>query len=99
MEEIMKYVKPELLMVAVVLYFIGIGLKQSQAVRDKYIPLILGGIGIVLCAVWGFASCPTSTGTGGYGGRRLFLYQSGIRAFSKNGGRYADYCSNLSDFV
>ena len=56
MEEIMKYVKPELLMVAVVLYFIGIGLKQSQAVRDKYIPLILGGIGIVLCAVWGFAS-------------------------------------------
>ena len=62
MEEIMKYVKPELLMVAVVLYFIGIGLKQSQAVRDKYIPLILGGIGIVLCAVWGFASCPTSTG-------------------------------------
>ena len=60
MEEIMKYVKPELLMVAVVLYFIGIGLKQSQAVRDKYIPLILGGIGIVLCAVWGFASCPTA---------------------------------------
>ena len=58
----LKYVKPELLMVAVVLYFIGIGLKQSQAVRDKYIPLILGGIGIVLCAVWGFASCPTSTG-------------------------------------
>ena len=31
MEEIMKYVKPELLMVAVVLYFIGIGLKQSHA--------------------------------------------------------------------
>ena len=55
MEEIMKYVKPELLMVAVVLYFIGIGLKQSQAVRDKYIPLILGGIGIVLCAVWGLS--------------------------------------------
>lgn len=51
MEEIMKYVKPELLMVAVVLYFIGIGLKQSQAVRDKYIPLILGGIGIVLCGM------------------------------------------------
>ena len=27
MEEIMKYVKPELLMVAVVLYFIGIGIE------------------------------------------------------------------------
>ena len=52
MERIMNYVKPELIVVAVVLYFIGTGLKQSQTVKDKYIPLILGGIGIVLCAVW-----------------------------------------------
>lgn len=42
--------------------FIGMGLKQSQTVKDKYIPLILGGIGIVLCAVWVIASCPISTG-------------------------------------
>ena len=54
--------KPELIVVAVVLYFIGMGLKQSQTVKDKYIPLILGGIGIVLCAVWVIASCPISTG-------------------------------------
>lgn len=52
MEQTMNYVKPELIVVAVVLYFIGMGLKQSQTVKDKYIPLILGGIGIVLCAVW-----------------------------------------------
>lgn len=52
MEQTMNYVKPELIVVAVVLYFIGTGLKQSQTVKDKYIPLILGGIGIVLCAVW-----------------------------------------------
>ena len=62
MERIMNYVKPELIVVAVVLYFIGTGLKQSQTVKDKYIPLILGGIGIVLCAVWVIASCPISTG-------------------------------------
>jgi len=62
MEQIMNYVKPELIVVAVVLYFIGMGLKQSQMVKDKYIPLILGGIGIALCAVWVFASCPISTG-------------------------------------
>ena len=62
MEQIMNYVKPELIVVAVVLYFIGIGLKQSQTVKDKCIPLILGGIGIVLCAVWVIASCPISTG-------------------------------------
>ena len=58
MEQTMNYVKPELIVVAVVLYFIGMGLKQSQTVKDKYIPLILGGIGIVLCAVWVIASCP-----------------------------------------
>lgn len=62
MEQIMNYVKPELIVVAVVLYFIGMGLKQSQMVKDKYIPLILGGIGIALCAVWVIASCPISTG-------------------------------------
>lgn len=62
MEQIMNYVKPELIVVAVVLYFIGTGLKQSQTVKDKYIPLILGGIGIMLCAVWVIASCPISTG-------------------------------------
>lgn len=62
MDQIMNYVKPELIAVAVVLYFIGMGLKHAQAVKDKYIPLILGGLGIVLCAVWVFASCPISTG-------------------------------------
>ena len=41
MEQTMNYVKPELIVVAVVLYFIGMGLKQSQTVKDKYIPLIL----------------------------------------------------------
>lgn len=62
MEQIMNYVKPELIVVAVVLYFIGMGLKQAQTVKDKYIPLILGGIGIVLCAIWVLATCTLSTG-------------------------------------
>ena len=58
----MTYVKPELIAVAVVLYFIGIGLKKAEAVPDKYIPLILGGIGIVLCAIWVLATCPLDSG-------------------------------------
>lgn len=58
MDQIMNYVKPELLIVAVVLYLIGMGLKKAQAVRDKYIPLILGGIGVVICTVWVLANCP-----------------------------------------
>ena len=56
MEEIISYVKPELLSVAVVLYFCGMGLKRLQVVKDKYIPVILGAAGIVLCAVWVLAT-------------------------------------------
>lgn len=62
MEQIMNYVKPELVVVAIVLYFVGIALKQSQTVKDKYIPLILGGISIVLCAVWVLATSEITTG-------------------------------------
>ena len=56
MEQIMNYVKPELIVVAVALYFLGMALKQAQAVKDKYIPLILGGVSIVLCAIWVLAT-------------------------------------------
>ena len=38
MEQIMNYVKPELIVVAIVLYFVGMGLKKAEAVADKYIP-------------------------------------------------------------
>ena len=60
MEQIMTYVKPELIVVTIVLYFIGMWLKQSQTVNDKYIPLLLGGIGIVISAVYVFATCQCS---------------------------------------
>lgn len=58
MEQISRYIKPELLIVSVVLYFLGIAFKKSQIVPDKYIPLALGGIGILICALYVFASCP-----------------------------------------
>ena len=62
MEQIMNYVKPELLVLAVVLYFVGMALKKAQAVADENIPLILGVCGIALCAVWVLATCPIETG-------------------------------------
>ena len=64
MEQIMNYVKPELIVVAVALYFLGMALKQAQAVKDKYIPLILGGVSIVLCAIWVLALATSEVGTG-----------------------------------
>lgn len=60
MEQILSYVKPELVVVAVVLYFVGMGLKQSQAVPNKYIPIILGVIGIVICGIYVVATCSLS---------------------------------------
>ena len=44
MEQIMNYVKPELIVVAIVLYFVGVGLKKAQAIPDKYIPIILSAL-------------------------------------------------------
>ena len=61
MEQIVQYIKPELLIVSVILYFIGIWLKQAQTVKDKYIPLILGGLGIILCAIWVLATSTIGT--------------------------------------
>ncbi|MCM1307593.1 MAG: phage holin family protein [Butyrivibrio sp.] len=56
MEMILNYVKPELVVLAVVLYLIGLALKKAQAVKDKLIPLILGLAGIALALIWVLAT-------------------------------------------
>lgn len=56
MVDIMNYVKPELIVVAVVLYFVGIAIKKAEFVKDKYIPIVLGGIGIALSGLWVIAT-------------------------------------------
>lgn len=61
MDQIMEYVKPELVIVAVALYILGMFLKQTTMVLDKYIPVILGIVGIVLCAIWVFATTSVSS--------------------------------------
>lgn len=57
MEQVMNYIKPELVVVAVVLYFIGTAMKKSEAVKDKRIPILNGLIGIAICALYIFATC------------------------------------------
>lgn len=56
-----KYIKSELLVLVPVLYIIGLGLKRSK-LPDKWIPLVLGTIGIVLSALWVAATSPITTG-------------------------------------
>lgn len=59
--DIMNYVKPELIVVAIVLYIVGVALKKAQAVKDNAIPFILGAGGIILSAIWVLANSPLGT--------------------------------------
>nr|DAH20384.1 MAG TPA: holin [Bacteriophage sp.] len=56
MEQIINYVKPELVVLSIVLYFIGMGIKKTEKIKDNYIPMILGVLGIALCAIWVMAT-------------------------------------------
>ena len=51
-----EYIKPELLVVVIVLYFIETGLKKTELIKDKFIPIILGGIGVLISAIYVIAT-------------------------------------------
>ena len=53
--ELKEFIKPELLTLIPVLYIVGIGLKKSK-LSDTLIPLVWGGIAIVLSATWVIAT-------------------------------------------
>ena len=59
--DIMNYVKPELIVVALVLYIVGEALKKSQKVKDNMIPFILGAGGTFLATIWVLANSPLGT--------------------------------------
>ncbi|MCI8378610.1 MAG: hypothetical protein HFH72_08850 [Lachnospiraceae bacterium] len=59
--DIMNYVKPELIVVAIVLYIVGVALKKAKTVKDNAIPFILGAGGIILSAIWVLANSPLGT--------------------------------------
>lgn len=55
-----EFIKPELLILIPVLFLIGIMIKNTLIIKDKFIPLILGVSGIVLAIVWLLATEGTS---------------------------------------
>lgn len=61
MEQIINYVKPELLVLAVVLYFIGMWVKKTESISDKYIPIIIGIIGIAMASIYVIATVNLGT--------------------------------------
>ena len=60
--QVMEYVKPELIIVSVVLYLVGVWIKQMETIKDKYIPMINGGLGIIICAVYVLATSELDSG-------------------------------------
>ncbi len=60
MDYLTNYIKPELLILVPVLYLIGAGLKNSQSIDDRNIPLLLGLCGVLLATVYVLASVPVS---------------------------------------
>jgi drug/metabolite transporter (DMT)-like permease len=55
MDYIKEFIKPELLVLIPVLYFVGAGIKKSE-LKDKFIPYVLGIAGVVLAALYVIAT-------------------------------------------
>lgn len=62
MELLMSYIKPELIIVSIALYFIGIWIKGTEYIKDKWIPIIIGIVSIIICAIWVLATTPIGSG-------------------------------------
>lgn len=61
MENIMDFIKPELLALVPALYIIGAFLKSAQWFADKAIPAVLGLAGVLLAALWVAGTSDMST--------------------------------------
>ena len=51
-ETIQNYIKPELLVVIIVLYIIGESIKKTEKIDNKYIPIIVGILGILIASLY-----------------------------------------------
>ena len=60
MEQIINYVKPELVVVSIALYFLGMWMKNSKRIKDNDIPIFLGIVGIIICGLYVIATCDLS---------------------------------------
>ncbi len=51
-----QYVKAELLIIVPALYCLGAIIKKTETINDKYIPAILGLVGLALACLWVFGT-------------------------------------------
>lgn len=60
-EMLKEYIYPELLVLIPVLYFIGWCIHKSDKVDNKFIPIMLGGFGILMSAIYMLSITTTVT--------------------------------------
>lgn len=58
MEAFKDFIQPELLVLIPVLYFIGVALKNSKTIADRYIPILLGVVGVFLALLYVVSTSP-----------------------------------------
>ena len=61
MEAWEELIRPELLVLIPVLYFLGMGFKKSAIFAERWIPAVLGAAGVLLSLVYLAATLPVST--------------------------------------
>ena len=59
-EFVKGFIRPELLVLVPVLYFVGSGLKSAHTFADRNIPIALGAAGVLLAALWVVATTPVA---------------------------------------
>lgn len=58
---IKEFIKPELLILIPVLYIVGAGIKKTK-INNKFIPMLLGSVSIVLTGLYVFATSDLNNG-------------------------------------
>lgn len=51
-EQLFEYLNPEVAILVPVLWVIGKAVKSSKKIKDKYIPIVVGVIGVCLCTLY-----------------------------------------------
>lgn len=52
-----KFIEPELVVLVPVLYALGMMLKQTNKIKDNYIPVILTAVGVALSSLYLCVQC------------------------------------------
>lgn len=52
----MDYIKPEILILVPVMYLLGLMIKNTEYIKDKFIPLFLGIVSVILTTIYVLAT-------------------------------------------